>query len=188
MLSQKVVASLVAVVLIMSMSPHVVHAETSTMISPVMDRMIESTPFVSFGSQTERFPVSPDRVPRRVANVRLSFYTSSIRETDSTPCIPADGSNLCLLAEQGVVDSLATNRLALGTTVRFPELEIAGVVIPSKQFKVRDRMNDRYTQYSNPIFMDMYVAVLDESGKIDLVASRQFAKSLGVKYTKVEIF
>lgn len=131
------------------------------------------------------FPVAQDREPRRTMRVRMSFYTSDVFQTDASPCVPADGSNLCVMAEQGVVDAVAANMLRLGTTVRFDGLEIDGIDLSDKDYTVRDRMNPRYNGTN---YVDLYLAVLDENGDLDPVASRNKARELGVKYVTMEIF
>jgi len=63
-------------------------------------------------------------------------YTSSVAETDSTPCITADGYNVCEANEENVI---ATNFLPFGTVVKIPE------VYGDREFIVHDRMNRRYS-------------------------------------------
>lgn len=131
------------------------------------------------------FPVATDRPIKKTVKVRLSFYSSDPNQTDSTPCIPADGSDLCLMAQDGLTDAIAANFLPLGTSVRFKEMIIDGVTFPEKIFTVRDRMNARY---NGTRYVDVYVAVLGEDGKVDTAASRARAKELGVKYAEMEVF
>ncbi|MFZ5364621.1 MAG: hypothetical protein ACOZBH_00205 [Patescibacteria group bacterium] len=63
-------------------------------------------------------------------------YTSSKAETDATPCITADGYNVCQAGEENVI---ATNFLPFGTKVKIPDL------YGDKEFVVHDRMNRRYS-------------------------------------------
>jgi 3D (Asp-Asp-Asp) domain-containing protein len=58
-----------------------------------------------------------------------------VAQTDSSPCITANGFNVC---EHGIEDTVATNYLPFGTRVRIPEL------FGERVFVVRDRMNARY--------------------------------------------
>lgn len=60
----------------------------------------------------------------------VSSFTASQDETDNTPCITADGTNICG-ANENIV---ANNCLKFGTKV-----EIDGIV-----YRVADRMNARY--------------------------------------------
>lgn len=130
-------------------------------------------------------PDGGEREALQKRRMRVSFYSSDVGQTDDTPCIPADGSDLCLMAEEGIVDAVATNQFSLGRVIRIPELEMDGVSYADRVFVNRDRMNARY---NNGNYIDIYIAVLDENGKYDPAASRQKAKRLGVKYLDVEVF
>ncbi len=81
---------------------------------------------------------SPSTVEEHV--VEMSAYTSRVEETDSSPCISADGTNIC--EYDGCV--VASNDYKIGTKV---EVEGFGVCT------VKDRMNKRYTGTGN---MDIY--------------------------------
>lgn len=86
-------------------------------------------------------------------SVEMSAYTSRVEETDSSPCISADGTNIC--EYDGCV--VASNDYALGT-----EIEVEGFGI----CEVRDRMNKRYTATGN---MDIYFGM-------DLDGALQFGR------------
>lgn len=73
-------------------------------------------------------------------SVEMSAYTSRIEETDDSPCISADGTNIC--EYDGCV--VASNDYPLGTVIN---VEGFGMC------EVRDRMNARYTSTGN---MDIY--------------------------------
>lgn len=91
----------------------------------------------------------------------VTAYTSSGDETDDTPCITANGYDLCKHNKENVV---ATNLLPFGTKVRFPELN------PDKLYTVVDRMNERY------------------NSRIDIwMTSKQKANNFGLQYLTVEI-
>lgn len=68
-------------------------------------------------------------------NVVLTAYNSEVGQCDDTPCITANGFNLC---KNGKEDSIAMNGIKMGTRVRIPSL------FGEKVFVVRDRMNSRY--------------------------------------------
>jgi len=68
--------------------------------------------------------------------VEATAYNSDPAQTDDTPCITANGFDVC---EHGFENIIATNNLPLGARVRFPELH------GDKIFYVMDRMNSRYT-------------------------------------------
>lgn len=86
----------------------------------------------------------------------VTAYNSEPGQTDDTPCITANGFNLC---EHGIEDSVAANFLRFGTKVRIPEL------YGDKVFTVRDRMNKRYTSR-----MDIWM--LEKSDAIKFGAQR----------------
>ena len=67
--------------------------------------------------------------------VTVTAYTSYANQTDSTPCISADGSNICDRYAEGEL-ICATNDHPLGTT-----LHVHGYGVCT----VADRMNSRYT-------------------------------------------
>lgn len=91
----------------------------------------------------------------------MTAYNSLAGQTDSTPCITANGFNLC---EHGIEDSVAANFLRFGTKIRIPEL------FGDKVFVVRDRMNKRYTN------------------RVDIwMKSYENARDFGLKYAKIEV-
>ncbi|OGH59865.1 MAG: hypothetical protein A2725_02515 [Candidatus Magasanikbacteria bacterium RIFCSPHIGHO2_01_FULL_33_34] len=113
------------------------------------------------------FPVSDERKPLETIWVVATAYSSEVAQTDDTPCIPADGYDLCAhYDEYGEGNTIATNFLPLGAQVKIPEL------YGEKVFIVHDRMNKRYGQ-----------------GRIDIwMPSRAEAKAFGVKRLKIEYY
>ncbi len=65
----------------------------------------------------------------------MTAYNSEPGQTDNSPCITANGFNVC---EHGIEDTIAANFLKFGTKVMIPEL------FGDRVFIVRDRMNKRY--------------------------------------------
>jgi 3D (Asp-Asp-Asp) domain-containing protein len=65
----------------------------------------------------------------------MTAYTSEVAQCDSSPCITANGFNVC---KHGIEDTIAANFLKFGTKVKIPEL------YGDRIFIVRDRMNKRY--------------------------------------------
>lgn len=65
----------------------------------------------------------------------ITAYNSEVGQTDSTPCITANGFNVC---EHGVEDTIAANFLKFGTKVQIPDL------FGDRIFIVRDRMNKKH--------------------------------------------
>ena len=91
----------------------------------------------------------------------ITAYNSEIGQCDSSPCVTANGFNLC---KHDTEDSVAANFLPLGTKIKIPEL------FGDQVFVVRDRMNARYTN------------------RIDVwMRDKTDARSFGVKEAKIEI-
>jgi 3D (Asp-Asp-Asp) domain-containing protein len=65
----------------------------------------------------------------------ITAYTSEAAQTDSSPCITANGFNVC---EHGIEDTIAANWLPMGAKVKIPDL------FGDRIFVVRDRMNKRH--------------------------------------------
>ena len=91
----------------------------------------------------------------------MTAYNSEVAQTDDSPCITANGFNVC---EHGIEDTVAANFLKFGTKVRIPDL------FGDRIFVVRDRMNKRY-----PDRVDIWM--LEKSDAI------QF----GVRRTRIEV-
>lgn len=78
--------------------------------------------------------------PAIIIQAEVSAYTASASETDNSPCITADNTNICIKHPNIV----ANNCLNFGTRV-----EINGVI-----YEVHDRMNRRYGKDYFDILMD----------------------------------
>lgn len=97
----------------------------------------------------------------RERTVIVTAYSSTADQTDSSPCITANGFNVCEHNRENVI---AANFLPFGTRVRLPD------IYGEKVFTVQDRMNPRH--YS----------------RVDIwMKTRNKAKQFGVKRSKVEI-
>ena len=94
-------------------------------------------------------------------NITVTAYSSSVDQTDSTPCITANGFDLCKNNEENVI---AANFLPFGTKVRIPEY------FGDRIFTVQDRMNARY-YYRADIWMK----------------TRPAAIAWGAKYVTIEV-
>lgn len=91
----------------------------------------------------------------------MTAYNSDPAQTDSTPCITANGFDVCAHGEE---DTIAANFLKFGTKVRIPEL------YGDRIFVVRDRMNKRYTD------------------RVDIwMKDKTDARKFGVKVAKIEV-
>lgn len=80
-------------------------------------------------------PENPDATPKKIKTVEITAYNSEAAQCDASPCITANGFNVC---KHGIEDTIATNALPFGTRVKIPEL------FGDRIFIVRDRMNSRY--------------------------------------------
>jgi len=91
----------------------------------------------------------------------ITAYNSEAGQCDNSPCITANGFNLC---EHNIEDTIAVNFLRFGTKVKIPDL------FGDKVFIVRDRMNEKY------------------SDRLDVwMIEKQDAKQFGVKIAKIEV-
>lgn len=98
---------------------------------------------------------------QREMYVLSSAYSSTVDQCDASPCITADGFNVCANGKENV---LAANFLPMGTKVMIPEL------FGDRVFTVHDRMNKRYYY------------------KIDIwMTSRERALQYGVRNVKIVI-
>lgn len=97
----------------------------------------------------------------RSTNVVITAYSSTRDQTDSSPCITANGYNVCKNNRENVI---AANFLPFGTRVKIPEL------FGDQEFVVQDRMNARY------------------SNRVDIwMTSRTRAKQFGVKRAHIVV-
>lgn len=91
----------------------------------------------------------------------MTAYNSEVGQTDESPCITANGFNVC---KHGVEDTIAANFLKMGTKVRIPDL------YGDRIFIVRDRMNQKH-----PNRVDIWMK------------DRTSAIKFGVKTAKIEV-
>jgi len=91
----------------------------------------------------------------------ITAYNSEARQTDNSPCITANGFDVCRHDKE---DTIAANFLKFGTKIRIPAL------FGNRIFVVRDRMNKRH------------------SDRVDVwMKNRHDAVKFGVKIAKIEI-
>ncbi|KKQ57243.1 MAG: hypothetical protein US74_C0006G0026 [Parcubacteria group bacterium GW2011_GWA2_38_13] len=93
--------------------------------------------------------------------IPITAYSSTVDQCDSTPCITANGYNLCENNKENVI---ATNFLPFGTKIRIPKQ------FGDRVFTVQDRMNARY-YYRADVWMQ----------------TREKATTFGIKYTEIEV-
>lgn len=94
--------------------------------------------------------------------VSMTAYNSEVAQTDASPCITANGFNVC---KHGVEDTVAANFLPFGTKIRIPDY------FGDRIFVVRDRMNRRY-QNRVDVWMKQRSDALKfgvRSGRIEIV-------------------
>jgi len=82
-------------------------------------------------------PVLYDKPVEKMTVIATS-YNSHESQTDSTPCISANGYDLCEADQENVI---AANFLPLGSKITVPEL------YGDQIFTVVDRMNSRYPKF-----------------------------------------
>ncbi len=113
-------------------------------------------------SESSHLPQNKGLEAKYTVTAVITAYNSDIGQTDQTPCVTANGFDLCKHAQE---DTVAINGIKMGTKVRFPEL------FGDRVFVVRDRMNARYGSEHADVWM----------------LSRADAKSFGVKVAKMEV-
>ncbi len=162
---QRTIDAIITLIIVVSflgcmIIPQVVNAETqvTSTILPIPKNMF---------TETVQFPVSGERQAAHTIWVVVTAYSSTPDQTDSTPCITANGHDLCTqYEEQNEGNTIAANFLRFGKQVRLPEL------FGDKTFVVRDRMNERYGY-----------------GRIDIwMPTREEAKQFGVKIVEMELY
>lgn len=97
----------------------------------------------------------------RTSTHTITAYNSEAGQTDDSPCITANGYNVC---KSGVEDTIAANFLKFGTKVKIPEL------FGDRVFVVRDRMNKKH-----PSRVDVWMV------------DRHDAVQFGVKVAKIQV-
>ena len=100
-----------------------------------------------------------------IGYVPVTAYNSVPGQTDDTPCIGAQGTDICTLHENGT-NTCAANFLPLGTLI---EIEDLGSCI------VRDRMNSRYYRRID-WYMNLNIA---DAKTFGVKRRRVFVKELG---------
>ncbi len=97
----------------------------------------------------------------RTTTVTMTAYNSEVGQTDDSPCITANGFDVC---KHGIEDTIAANFLPMGTKVKIPDL------YGDRIFIVRDRMNKKH-----PTRVDIWMK------------DRPSAMRFGVKVAKIQI-
>lgn len=82
---------------------------------------------------------------RRVVTAVVTAYNPVPEQTDSTPCLTANGTDIC--SEKKNI--IAANWLPFGTKVQIPDY------FGDKIFEVQDRMNERYSDRVDVLMYDL---------------------------------
>jgi 3D (Asp-Asp-Asp) domain-containing protein len=164
----KVALALILIVFTLNMTvPQTAYAKTSFLEDEVRQFVLKSA--VPLDLLTERFIDEEFGFDNKLEEAKVlrthtviaTAYSSTPDQTDSTPCITANGFDVCKNGEENVI---AANFLRFGTKVRIPEL------YGDKVFTVQDRMNPKY------------------SARIDLwKTSRNRAIDFGKRLVKIEV-
>jgi 3D (Asp-Asp-Asp) domain-containing protein len=110
-------------------------ASSANASEPNEERAIDFQPTVTAEELINiKLPVNEIKV-LRTKTVTITAYNALPEQTDSTPCITADGTDICKNKNIKVV---AANWLPFGTKVRIPEY------FGDTVFEVHDRMNPKY--------------------------------------------
>lgn len=118
--------------------PHAGRAEVILSNEPAApDMAIAAEPLaeetiVSDTASPQRLPATESLPVKGVKKVVITAYSSTVDQTDDTPFITANGTQV----RDGII---AANFLAFGTRVRIPEL------YGDKVFYVTDRMHERFS-------------------------------------------
>lgn len=114
-------------------------------------------------STPETATSTPEKVEKviKTSTHTITAYNSEAAQTDSSPCITANGFNVC---KHGIEDTVAANFLPMGTKIKIPEL------FGDRIFIVRDRMNKKH-----PNRVDIWMK------------ERPAAIKFGVKVAKIQV-
>lgn len=153
-------AFLCSLVIVFVLTPAVAYTKTWDMLAFL-------APIMGSSEETVAFPEAKERVARKKIKVLATAYSSTPDQTDSTPCITANGFDLCTYYDAYALETtIASNFLPMNTSVRLRD------VYGDRPLVVRDRMNERYGY-----------------GRIDIwMPSREEAKAFGVQWIEMEIF
>ncbi|MFA5109757.1 MAG: hypothetical protein WC458_04445, partial [Patescibacteria group bacterium] len=121
--------------------------ETASSTLPIIS---SSTPLMSDTPATTAATQSPSVKVVRTSTHVITAYNSEAGQTDDSPCITANGFNVC---KNGVEDTIAANFLKFGTKVKIPEL------FGDRIFTVRDRMNKKHPNRVDVWMKDRHDAI-----------------------------
>jgi 3D (Asp-Asp-Asp) domain-containing protein len=108
-----------------------------------------------------KLPESPDKTVSGHGWHKITAYNSDISQCDNSPCVTANGYNVC---QHQIEDTIAANFLPFGAKVQIPDL------FGDKVFIVRDRMSEKHANVID-IWMN----------------DHQTALNFGVKLAKINV-
>ena len=143
--------------IVASLAPEKANAEKEEV------RLTETTDNISLNETIPTATTTAETGPKviRTSKHVMTAYNSDPRQTDDSPCITANGFNVC---DHGVEDTIAANFLKFGTKVMIPDL------FGDRVFIVRDRMNKRF-----PDRVDIWMKNIDD------------ARKFGVKTAQIQV-
>jgi len=121
-------------------------SSTAEIYSQKVAKLFSSTlfSFKDTDKNDSHLPESNDLEVDHSTTITITAYTSEVGQCDDSPCITANGFNVCKNAKE---DTIAINGLKFGTKIRIPDL------FGDRVFVVRDRMNARYKSNRGDIWM-----------------------------------
>lgn len=131
--------------------PHLIKEDQDTAVTE---------PAAQSASDSTALPTDENKVVK-IYTLTITAYSSTVDQCDGTPCITANGFDLCAHNQEDVI---AANFLPFGTRVRIPEY------FGDRIFTVQDSMNARYYHRA-----DVWLK------------SRQAAQEFGLVYTTLEV-
>ena len=151
------------------MFPHYTLAQTSektsimvpNLVVRAVDQVIEDIGLTEANASVALIAPIREYEVVNTYKVPITAYSSTVDQTDSTPCLTANDFDLCAHNQEDVI---AANFLPFGTKVRIPEY------FGDRIFTVQDRMNARY-YYRADIWMK----------------DRASAVTWGIRYTTIEV-
>lgn len=129
--------------IIVTNSPIIKEGALEDLVSPEANGTIvatsEAEPNIPSSEEVRaKLPVAEEKPEVKVLSTSvhvITAYNSEVGQTDDSPCITANGFNVC---QHGVEDTIAANFLKFGTKVQIPDL------FGDRIFIVRDRMNKKH--------------------------------------------
>jgi len=142
-----------------SLSKDAVMDAEAAKLSPVVSNAASSSTPVA--SSSKSVASSSELTVVRTSTHTMTAYNSEVGQTDDSPCITANGFNVC---KHGIEDTVAANFLPMGTKIKIPDL------FGDRVFVVRDRMNKKH-----PNRVDVWMK------------DRPSAMKFGIRVAKIQI-